>query len=97
MADEYLIGEYTRLSVVVTNTAGTAADPGSLTLRLRQPDGTALAYDYGTDAEVIKDSTGHYHADIALDQAGVWLWRWQSDPPNAGADEGELHVQASKL
>lgn len=97
MVDRYLIGQVVRISVAATDADATAADPGGLALLVKSPDGTITTYTYGTAAEVVRTATGAYHADIALDTAGTWRWRWEATAPNAGADEGALTVLASKV
>jgi hypothetical protein len=93
----WIPGQYTRLTLDIVNAAGTAADPGTLTLRVKAPSGTVATYLYGTAAEVVRDGVGAYHADILLDAAGMWVWRWDTTAPNAGAAEGGLTVKASTL
>lgn len=93
----YTLGEVVRLSVAITDLAGAAADPGVLRLKVKAPAGAVTTYTYGGGAEVVKDSAGHYHADIALAAAGTWSYRWESDAPNPGAAEGALTVQKSRV
>lgn len=72
-------------------------DPTAVTLTVRAPDGTQTAYVYLTDAEVVKDSTGTYHADIVVDAAGIWAWEWEGTGAAAGVDEGTFTVEATLL
>lgn len=90
---QYIPGEVARLSLTVTDLDGLVADPGAVVLKVKQPDGTVVTH---TPA-VIRDSTGVYHADLALSAAGVWTYRWELTAPNAGAAEGVITVQKSKV
>lgn len=75
-------------------------DPStSITFKLRSPTGVETSYVYGTDAEVQKQSTGNYTADIYLDEGGRWLYRWQAATGDdiSVAGEGAILVQASKF
>lgn len=95
MSSLFVVGEVARLSLLLINSIGVAADPGALRLKVRNPlTAVITTYAYGAGV-VIKDSVGNYHADIALPVAGLWLWRWESDAPNAGANEGSLSVSPS--
>lgn len=58
----YQIGETPRLSVVVTNQAGEAADPSSIVININYPDGTAVV----TGMALTKLETGSYYYDHTL-------------------------------
>lgn len=74
----YSVGDLVRISSVWTNAAGSAVDPGTVLATYRNPAGTATTYTYGVDAELEKDSTGHYHVDINANAAGVWWYKFYS-------------------
>ncbi len=88
MANAYLIGQTVRLSVAFTDADGAAADPGSLTFTLRAPSGASTTYTYGTDAALVKDSTGNYHVDWAVSQEGIHWYSFAGTGLNAAVDEG---------
>lgn len=70
--NEYQIGDTVRLSVTWTLRAtGAAFDPTNTRFIVREPDGTETTWDYPTDAEVVRDSSGNYHLDYVIDQAGT--------------------------
>ncbi|MEY2632211.1 MAG: hypothetical protein RIR00_865 [Pseudomonadota bacterium] len=96
-AELWLPGQYARLSVVVSTPGGLHADPGSLRLLVRAPDGQVDIYVYGSAAEVVREGSGLFHADILLTASGNWTWRWETTEPNVGADEGALIVAASQV
>lgn len=95
--DVYIPGEVARLTLAVTSVAGAAADPGALRLKVKPPSGTVATYTYGGGAEIVRDTVGAYHADIQLTTAGLWAWRWELDTPNAGAAEGAVAVNKSRV
>ena len=94
---QYIPGEVARLSLTVTDLDGLVADPGAVVLKVKQPAGVVATYAYGSSAEVIKDAVGAYHADLVLSAAGMWAYRWELDAPNAGAAEGVIQVQKSRV
>jgi hypothetical protein len=96
-SNAWLIGETARLSVEIADAANAAADPGALRLKVKNPVGTVQTYTYGVSGEVVRDALGAYHADILLATSGQWAWRWETDAPNAGAVEGALSVDKSRI
>ena len=76
-----------RLKATFKDANGTDVDPTTVTVKYEKPDGTEVTKVYLTDAEVIKDSTGHYHIDVDADQSGVWHFRWESSTPQTAAEE----------
>jgi hypothetical protein len=59
-------GDGVRLAAAFTNAAGTATDPTTVTLKIRPKGGDEEVFVYGTDVEVVKDSTGNYHLDYTV-------------------------------
>lgn len=94
MPDPWIIGQVARMVVAITDAAGAAADPGTLTLKVKPPVSALATYSYGGGV-IVRDGAGQYHADIALAEAGQYRWRWESASPNAGADQGFLQVAES--
>lgn len=93
MSSTYVIGEVVRLLLNAFDFGGSIADPGTVVLKVKQPDGTVISH----TSDVVRDGTGVYHADLALTAAGVWAYRWELAAPNAGAAEGVITVQKSKV
>jgi hypothetical protein len=57
----YEVGDAPVITATITNLAGTAADPTTVTFNLRAFSETeSTSYVYGTDAEVTKTGTGVY-------------------------------------
>ena len=95
--NSFVVGEVVRLSIAATDLAGLAAEPGGITLKLKPPVGAVSAYAYGAAPEVVRDGVGRYRADIPLTTAGPWAYRWELSAPNAGAAEGVITVQKSRV
>lgn len=84
-------GELVRVAGVFTNLeTGEAIDPAVLTLAYKRPDEEVVTLTYGTDEEVVREEAGVYHVDIALDDAGVWRYRWQSGEDKVSVAEGQI-------
>lgn len=74
----YHVGDVVTIYGAWTNAGGTATDAGTVYAHYRDPAGTATTYTYGSDAELVKDSTGVYHVDISAALAGTWYYRFYS-------------------
>jgi hypothetical protein len=70
----------------------TLTDPTTVTLRIREPDGTTTSYLFPA-APVIHDSTGEYHADVVVDASGLWGWEWVGTGAAAAVDDGTFYVE----
>lgn len=90
----YVVGAVARVSVTIADINGAAGDPGALRLKVKSPAGVVTTYSYAA-AQITRDGTGAYHADVTLAAAGTWAYRWETDPPNGGAVEGTLSVLRS--
>lgn len=93
----YDLGDLVRVAATFKDTANAAVDPTAVNFKFKGPSGTITTYVYGTDAEVVKDSTGNYHVDIDADAAGFWYYRFYSTGAGQGAAEGVFVVDRSKF
>ena len=93
----YVIGTKVRLSAGFTDSADAAQDPGGVQFKMRSPDGTVTSYVYGTDAQLVKDSTGNYHVDWLIASAGRHHYRFAGITSGQAAAEGEFRAQPSKV
>ena len=76
----------------------TDIDPDTVTFKIMSPSGTIASYAYGTDAELVKASTGDYYIDYTPNASGRWSYRWESTGSNeAIAIEGSFVVQFSQF
>lgn len=93
--ENIVVGQAIQITASFTNVNDVLADPSALRLRVRSPAGVITSYVYGAAAELVKDSVGKYHANIAMTEPGNWTYRWEADAPNAGAAEGKITVKKS--
>lgn len=89
------VGDKVRLSAAFQDIDSVAQDPGGVTFTLRAPDGTLTSYTYGTDAALVKDSTGNYHVDVVVAAAGRYRYRFAGVTTGQAAAENVFRVQAS--
>jgi hypothetical protein len=79
------------------DTDGDLADPTTITLVVREPDGTRTTYVHGTDEEVVKDATGLYHFSHTPDSVGRWGYRWVGTGAVAYAEEQFVKILPSQV
>ena len=87
------VGDTRVLSAAFT-VAGTPTDPTALSFVMRAPDGAETTYLWGTDDELVNDSTGNFHVDWPVAQAGRHHYRWIGTGAAAEADSGEFYALA---
>lgn len=80
------IGERARLTYTLRDVDNALAN-GTVTLTVTAPDGTQ------STPAVTNVSTGIYRADVDLDQAGRWVYRWASTGAVINAEDGYLVVE----
>ncbi len=95
--EDIVVGSAVKITLSVRNEAGIPADPGALRLKTKSPNGTVTTYTYSGDATIVKSATGEYYASVVMTLVGAWTYRWESDAPNAGADEGRITVKKSMV
>ena len=83
----YEIGDVVRCSVAFTDSASAALDPDVVTFKVLTPAATTTTYVYGTDAELVKDSTGNYHVDVDATANGAYIYRFEGTT-SAGGNQG---------
>ena len=96
MASVYDIGDKVILRAAF-DTDGAPNDPTTLTAQVRRPDGTMTTYTYLTTADIVRDSTGRYHLDVVIDQAGTWYVRWAGTGTAQAAEEESLWARPSAV
>jgi hypothetical protein len=83
----YTKGEEVRLTGTFT-VGVTLTDPGAVTLRVRDPEGTE------TTPATTQGGTGIYFADVTPALEGLYHYRFEGTAPAAGAAEGKLEVRS---
>lgn len=84
----YDVGDRARLTFSLTDTAGAPAN-GTVVLTVTDPTGVT------STPAVTNPATGSYTADVDLDQAGRWTYRWVSTGAVVAAQTDVLNVVAS--
>ena len=90
----YDIGDRPTVTGTFTNDAGTLTDPTTVTVRVREPDGTETLYTSPV-ASIVNSSTGvwAFTFPAALDAAGDWYVRFRSTAGLLTAGEQKLVVR----
>ncbi len=98
--NEYQVGDLVRCSTLFTNADDVATDPDNVFMQYRDPAGNITSLEYGVDAAVVRDSAGAYHADVDVDEAGDWWYRFygvKDDGTFQGANETPFRVVQSRF
>lgn len=90
--NNYDIGDLVRMAVVFKDDTGEVADPTAVTLMVLRPGDTVA-----TAVSPVKDATGQYHGDIAIDTAGSWYYRWAGTGAVVAAEETHFYVRESAI
>lgn len=56
--------------------SGALTDPATVTVEVREPNGTLTTYTYGTDTELTRVVLGTFQILIPLTQTGTYKWKW---------------------
>jgi hypothetical protein len=75
---------------------GTNTDPTTVTLKVQDPSGVEDTYTYAL-GQVTKSAAGVYYRDVAVDEKGVWHYRWIGTGTVAAADEDYFFVRESQF
>jgi hypothetical protein len=86
-------GDLLVLSAVFTDRLSAVIDPTTVSFKIKDPEGVVTTYIFGTDSELIKDSTGNYHIDISVNTPGQWYYRFESTGTGQAAEEGQFQIK----
>lgn len=92
-----MIGTGVTTTQTFINSSGAETDPTTVTVVIREPDGTKLTFVYLTDVEVVRDSAGVFHLSFVPDQVGAYGIRWVGTGTVAYAEETFFEVEASRV
>lgn len=92
--DPYDIGDEVVFYVDFTDTAGAAANPTTVTLKVMKPDGTTNTYTGGT---VSNPTVGRFEKPVVLDQEGRWWYRFEGTGAVAISAERYVQVRDSRF
>ena len=91
----YEYGTPVRCSNVFADDTGTAVDPTAVLFQFKTPALVTTLYTYGTDAELVRDSVGHYHVDLNGNAVGTWYYRFYSTGTGQTAAESYFVIMTS--
>lgn len=74
-------------------------DPTTVTFKVKRKDASSTTtYVYGTDAALVKESTGVYHVDFDPTTPGEWFYRYEGVSTGIKtAEEEEFFVKTSQF
>lgn len=78
-----------------------AVDPTTVTLRLMSPSMVRTDIDYDpnqtapTPEDIARSDVGEYSAQVVLDEAGEWSYRWEGTGTCQAVDEGKFAANGS--
>jgi len=90
----YKNGQKVRASAAFT-VSDVASDPTTVTAKIKDPSGNVSTYVYGTDEELVKDSTGNYHVDVSTDEKGLWYFRFEGTGTCEAVEESSFRVRSA--
>jgi hypothetical protein len=74
--DIYFKDQILRISVEFRDNNEDLADPTTIDFSYRVDHGAITAYEYGEDAEIVRDSLGVYYIDVLLDTSGNYSYHF---------------------
>lgn len=89
----YQKGDLVRISFVFKNSAGAPIDPAVVKIAVKDPAGVTTTYTYGTDSQLVKDSTGNYHLDQSAQHSGEYHYKPFSTGAGQAAAKGSFTVE----
>lgn len=89
------IGDAVTVSATFTDRDGAAADPSTVTLRIKKPDDTVTVVNQGSLTN--ESAVGAWSYTVTIDQAGQWWVRWEGTGTVTAAEEEMFYVRARKV
>ena len=93
MANTYEVGDQPKITCTFTNSAGEVVDPTTVTAKYTGPSRVVTTLVYGTDAGLVKESTGVYSFYIPITVGGEYDYRVVGTGNNSAASEGHFHAR----
>jgi hypothetical protein len=98
VTNEYAPGALVQVAAVFRNPAsGALMDPAAVLFKFKDPAGVVTTYTYGTDSQLVKDSTGKYHVDINASSVGRWYYKFYSTGSGQAAFENHFSVKSTNF
>lgn len=95
--NSYDQGSAVRMASSFQNASGTPTDPTYVALSYELPDTTEVILVYGVNAQIVRTGPGVYYADIAVNQAGTWRFRWYGEGGIQAAADELFNVRGSPI
>lgn len=96
MAGSYDINDSVRLRAIFKDfVTKTNVDPTNLTFKFKYPDGTKISYIYGTNPELVRESTGVYYVIMDVTNSGLYFYRFEASGLFRSAAESKFLVKPS--
>jgi hypothetical protein len=70
-------------------------DPTAVTCKVMNPSKQIDTYVFGTNGELVKDSTGIYHLDVVVDEKKQWNVRFEGTGVCTAVEEISFGVQSA--
>lgn len=95
MTNSYDVGDLVRVQATFA-VSGVAADPTTVTLKVKDPAGNTATYTYAL-GEVTKNGTGVYYKDVSIDESGMWVFQWTGTGACQAVEESEFYVRKAEI
>jgi len=92
MINYYKMGQKVRVTCEF-KVSDVLTDPTTVKCKIMDPSRNVTTYVYGTDAELVKDSTGLYHVDIVTDEVQEWNFRFEGTGSCVAVEESTFGVR----
>ena len=86
-------GDKIRLKATFRNSAGNLADPTTIAIVIRNPDGSITTKTYVTNQDLVKESLGVFYFDYVCQKRGEATYRWLGDGVVTAAANGGFYIQ----
>lgn len=94
--NRYDVGDVVKLTASFVDDAGDPVDPTTVSLYIQDPSGNVATETYNP-GNITRVSEGNYRYDLAIDEHGSWLWRWESTGTGQAGGESELVVSVQRV
>lgn len=92
------VGDRERFTVTFTDLNGNAADPTTITFKVREPDGsTTTVATSDSPSQITNSSTGVYYYDFTYSQEGRHFFEWVGEGNLIAAVASERYARRSNV
>lgn len=90
-------GDEVRCEVEFTDVDDAPTDPDSVFCKVKNPLGVITSFQYVTDPELVKVTTGNYYLDVDVDEVGMWYYRFYSTGNGKAAGEKRFKARETQF